>query len=114
MKIFEEDIETMLIPNIANKRRTDMKLKQIGSNMTELYLNNGTIVLFSYETPVAYYKPQHDGIFTPGIDLAKTKQWYSNTTSKHINKWIQSLIPYHWKQSDVCEVDQSVLDELVK
>ena len=32
-----------------------MKLKQIGSNMTELHLNNGTIVLFSYETPVAAF-----------------------------------------------------------
>ncbi len=26
---------------------------QINSNMTELTLNNGTVVLFSYETPVA-------------------------------------------------------------
>ena len=30
-----------------------MKLKQIGSNQTELIFNDGTHVLFSYETPVA-------------------------------------------------------------
>ena len=30
-----------------------MRLKQIGSNQTEIIFNNGTHVLFSYETPVA-------------------------------------------------------------
>ena len=34
-----------------------MKLKQIGSNMTELTVN-GTSILFSYETPVAGYDSQ--------------------------------------------------------
>ena len=41
-----------------------MKIKPIASNMTELVLNDGTQVLFSYETPVAawikgkYYKTE--------------------------------------------------------
>jgi len=55
-----------------------MKLKQLGSNQTELVLNDGTQVLFSYETPVACWV---DGQF-----YRTDKQW-SQTTSRHINKW---------------------------
>ena len=57
-----------------------MKLKQIGSNMTELDLGFAQ-VFFSYETPVA-------ARLTDG-SLVRTDQWYSVTTSKHINKWLQ-------------------------
>jgi hypothetical protein len=56
-----------------------MKLYQKGSNMTELDL--GFVqVFFSYETPVA-------ARLTDGT-LVRTEQWYSATTSKHINKWL--------------------------
>ncbi len=57
-----------------------MKLKQIGSNMTELDLGFAQ-VFFSYDTPVA-------ARLTDG-SLVRTEQWYSATTSKHINKWLQ-------------------------
>ena len=56
-----------------------MKLKQIGSNQTELDLGFAQ-VFFSYETPVA-------ACLTDGT-LVRTEQWYSATTSKHINKWL--------------------------
>ena len=55
-----------------------MQLKQIGSNMSELVLEDNLAVLFSYETPVAGW--DQDGAF-------KTEQFYSKTTSKHINKY---------------------------
>ena len=57
-----------------------MKLKQIGSNQTELDLGFAQ-VFFSYETPVA-------ARLTDG-SLVRTDQWYSVTTTKHINKWLQ-------------------------
>jgi hypothetical protein len=57
-----------------------MKIKQIASNMTELDMGFAQ-VFFSYETPVA-------ARLTDG-SLARTEQWYSATTSKHINKWLQ-------------------------
>ena len=68
-----------------------MRLKQIGSNQTELIFNDGTHVLFSYETPVAVSTV--DGIFI-------TEQKYSNTTTKHINKWcngisLRTTVPQH-------------------
>ena len=55
-----------------------MKLRNIGSNMTELEIN-GTSVLFSYETPVAGW--DNKGAF-------RTDTRYSSTTSKHINKYL--------------------------
>ena len=56
-----------------------VKLTPIQSNMTELTLDNGIRVLFSYQTPVdcelknGYYKT--------------AKKW-SNTTTRHVNKWL--------------------------
>tara|TARA_X000001388_G_scaffold3197_1_gene2285 strand:+ start:615 stop:839 length:225 start_codon:yes stop_codon:yes gene_type:complete len=55
-----------------------MKIKNIGSNMTELNLN-GISVLFSYETPVAGW--DNEGAF-------RTDEKFSATTSKHINKYL--------------------------
>ena len=56
-----------------------MKLKQIGSNMTELDMGFAQ-VFFSYETPVA-------ACLTDGT-LVRTDERYSVTTTKHINKWL--------------------------
>jgi hypothetical protein len=72
-----------------------MRIKPIASNMTELVLNDGTQVLFSYETPVASWK---DGQFY------KTSTKWSKTTSKHINKWAHCAV----------EVPQEYFDNLVK
>ena len=55
-----------------------MKLKSIGSNMTELNIN-GISILFSYETPVAGY--DSNGAF-------RTNEHYSSTTTRHINKYL--------------------------
>jgi hypothetical protein len=86
-----------------------MKLKQIASNMTELHLDNGTIVLFSYETPVAVY-------YEPCQPIERTKIIYSRTTTKHINKWIKRQakeLGQNEFEAGIDEVDQSVLDQLV-
>ena len=56
-----------------------MILRQLGSNQTELSLNNGNSIFFSYETPVAGIQSE-DGFF-------KTETYYSRTTSKHINAY---------------------------
>lgn len=72
-----------------------MKLKSLQANMTELILNDGTQVLFSYETPVASWK---DGQFY------KTDKKWSNTTTKHINKWTDCAILK----------PQSYFDDLIK
>jgi hypothetical protein len=56
-----------------------MKVKNVGSNMTEVSLNDGTLILFSYETPVA---AEFD------YKLYRTKTKWSATTTRHINKWL--------------------------
>lgn len=55
-----------------------LHLSNIGSNQTELTAN-GVRVLFSYQTPVAAWI---------NGEYFKTDKKYSNTTTKHINKWV--------------------------
>tara|TARA_B100001996_G_scaffold256547_1_gene199370 strand:+ start:152 stop:385 length:234 start_codon:yes stop_codon:yes gene_type:complete len=75
-----------------------MKLTPIAANQTELTLNNGTQVFFSYKTPVAAY-------CSDSGKFIRTDYKWSVTTSRHINKWLDTRIAE--------SVDQSVLDNLV-
>lgn len=77
-----------------------MKLKTIGSNKTELTLSNGFRVLFSYETPVAAAENTPEGRV-----FYKTSEYYSRTTSKHINSWLP--------KEQAIEKEQSFFNELV-
>ena len=72
-----------------------MQLTQIAPNKTEIETSQARI-LFSYRTPVAAY------IFGEGF--VKTEQYWSVTTSKHINKW---------GARDGKKVPQARLDSLV-
>jgi len=56
-----------------------MELNPIGPNQTELRFDNGTVILFSYKTPVA---ASVDGYFY------RTTLKHRNTTSRHINQWL--------------------------
>ena len=77
--------------------RFSMKLTPIAANQTELSLNNGTQVFFSYKTPVAAYCPSRGYI--------RTAKYWSVTTSRHINKWLKGI-------TEVTEVSQNYLYEL--
>lgn len=73
-----------------------MKLNPVGSNQTELELENGITVFFSYKTPVA--------VFVPGKGALVTETKYSVTTSRHINAAVA-----RWGATRH-EVAQSVVD----
>ena len=75
-----------------------MTLHPIASNMTELRIEN-TVILFSYKTPVAC-------CIYPNMEYFKTDCRWSRTTSKHINKWLNS--------NTAIEKPQEYFDELVK
>ena len=60
-----------------------MKIKQIASNMTELEIPGAT-VLFSYSTPVACR--------TSSCDYYRTEYKWSQTTTRHINKWLDGVV----------------------
>lgn len=62
--------------------KTQMKLKPLGSNQTTIELADGTVILFSYETPVA--------AFVPGQGYCATHKYFSRTTSKHITQWLRA------------------------
>ena len=74
-----------------------MQLKSIAANQTQLNLNNGTEIFFSYKTPVAAKLPNYDYI--------RTATKWSRTTTRHINKWLEGV--------NATEVDQEVLNNLV-
>ncbi len=63
-----------------------MKLRNVGSNMTEITTEKGQI-LFSYKTPVAALLADADN----GDTVVKTSTKWSSTTSRHINKWLDGL-----------------------
>jgi hypothetical protein len=76
-----------------------MKLKNVGSNMTELFDNlTGATIFFSYETPVC--------AILPSGRVVKTNEYYSRTTTKHINKWLGDY------RLNVEEVSQSFINNL--
>jgi hypothetical protein len=74
-----------------------MKVKQIASNMTELTLDNGIRVLFSYSTPVAC--ELNSGYY-------KTAKKWSKTTSRHINLWLNG--------NNAIEADQGLFNDIVE
>lgn len=77
-----------------------MNLKQVKQNQTELTLNDGRIVFFSYNTPVAYLKGSHG---------FRTEKFYSVTTKKHIGQFFDR----HFI-NNVTEVFQDDIDAMVK
>ena len=70
-----------------------MKLKKISLNETEILLNEKTpvIVFFSYNTPVAA---------KVGVKYYRTEEKHSQTTSRHLNRWLEDvkceLRPQSW------------------
>ena len=76
-----------------------MQLTPIASNMTEVETDLGR-VLFSYRTPVAAYVYGE-----MGGHFVRTEKWWSVTTSRHINKWLDG--------GTAKEVSQTYLDNLV-
>lgn len=75
-----------------------MKLNSIGKNQTEIELPDGTLVFFSYQTPVA--------AFVPGKGALCSTTKYSTTTSRHVN---QAVARWGATRHDVA---QSVIDQI--
>lgn len=57
-----------------------MKLIPRGNNQTEVEINDDLTVFFSYKTPVAAH--------VTGKGYLKTDKFWSKTTSRHVNQWI--------------------------
>ena len=77
-----------------------MKIKNIGKNQTEIYIDN-LIILVSYETPVCF----------AGRLAGKTKKHYSSTTVKHINAFFRR---HDIDPEKVNVVPQENIDNLLK
>ena len=62
-----------------------MKLVQFGANQSILIDSEGHEFFFSYETCVAGY--------SPGEGYFRTTEYYSRTTTKHINRYLDGVNP---------------------
>ena len=67
----------------------NLKLKSIAKNQTEISLNDKTTVFFSYETPVAAKLSNNENI-SGSLNFVRTSKKWSPTTTRHINKWLES------------------------
>ena len=86
-------------PIIRTSSLTIMELKSLAANRTLLIFNRGiTEILFSYEKPVAGYSHK--------LGWIKTEEYYSKTTTRHINQYLGNL--------NHTVVSQSVIDDLLK
>ena len=60
-------------------KMSNINVNPIAANMIEVSINGLGVILFSYSTPVAAATPE--GLF-------KTSEKWSDTTSRHINAWL--------------------------
>jgi len=60
-----------------------MKLNPIAANMNEVK-TDGFTILFSYKTPVACVDHSSEWFY-------RTSKKWSNTTTRHINKWLNGI-----------------------
>jgi hypothetical protein len=70
-----------------------MKVKQLRNNVTEICkCGNDLVVLYSYETPVAYkvWVPQINQNNLYDYNYYKVDKFYSKTTSRHISDWLKN------------------------
>jgi len=61
-----------------------MEIERTGPSTTILKLNDGGKILFSYDVPVAAYKPGR-----LGFAYVKSAKYFSRTTSGHVSKWLR-------------------------
>ena len=61
----------------------NLQVQPLASNMT-LLQTPSALVLFSYATPVAVYDKRNH-------DYYRTAKYWSKTTSRHINKWLDGV-----------------------
>jgi len=83
-----------------------MKLHSFATNRTLLTFDDGTEVFFSYETPVAGYSRSLHGYF-------RTNKWYSSTTTRHINRYLNEYADVPNPEQNTHHVDQSAINNLI-
>ena len=82
-----------------------MKLHSFATNRTLLTFDDGTELFFSYATPVAGYSRSLHGYF-------RTKSWYSSTTTRHINRYLNEYCDVP-NPEQIPSVDPSEITNLV-
>lgn len=74
-----------------------MQIKSLKANQTELHKDDGTIVFFSYETPVA-------ACLGDGSGFVRTIDKYSSKTTRHINQWLAGAKAKYVNQAEIEDI----------
>ena len=88
----------------------NLKLKSIAKNQTEITLNDETMVFFSYETPVAAKLSNKENI-SGSLNFVRTSKKWSPTTTRHINKWLESQ---NVGKNETIELSQEYFNNLLE
>ncbi len=83
-----------------------MKLHSFATNRTLLTFDDGTEIFFSYSTPVAGYSKSLHGYF-------RTNEWYSSTTTRHINRYLNEYSDIPNPEQNTHHVDQLQINNLI-
>ena len=76
-----------------------IKIQNLGANKLEIYFDKSNLILFqSYETIVAAR--------LENLDYVRTSTKWSQTTTRHINKWLEGV--------EAIEKPQSFFDKFSK
>jgi hypothetical protein len=81
-----------------------MEIKKQGPSATIAAFANGSEILFSYATPVAG--------FIPGLGYFRTRERFSNTTSRHCTKYLGATRATLLDQAAIVELAASVTPSL--
>ena len=87
-----------------------MKIKQIGSNQTQVHTTSkeyGDItILYSYTTPVAVQVISTREVY-------RTTAWFSKTTTRHINKWL-GMMEENCPKHKINEMSQPNIEAIIQ
>jgi hypothetical protein len=81
-----------------------MKIERVGNKKAFVLKTEEIILLISYETPVALILREHKEAY-------RTKEFYSRTTTKHINEFLYDYNNYY---KEVKDVEQNGLDSFLR
>ena len=83
-----------------------MTVLQLGSNRTQVHTETDELgeitILYSYTTPVALKVLRTQEVY-------RTSAWFSKTTTRHINKWLEFT-----PESQINQMSQPNIEAMIK
>ena len=79
----------------SSGKEVKLRVRDAGSNKTVIQVIDCFRNIVEYELLLSYETPVAMATFDYGVKLYRTTGKYSQTTSKHINQWVQMWLDYY-------------------